>query len=115
MRRPGRVCLDSWNGLSLEFLIEHFRLHLVELLDGGFDGGAVVDAAHEQLAEPKGGVADEDFGRVRMQGLVPRFKRQPGKIRWTAKSLAADNDYIYREIVGLDDAEIERYKAEGII
>jgi len=68
-------------------------------------------AARNAIAD----VADEDFGRVRMQGLVPRFKRQPGKIRWTAKSLAADNDYIYREIVGLDDMEIERYKAKGVI
>ncbi|MGQ9370898.1 CaiB/BaiF CoA transferase family protein [Azospirillum sp. ST 5-10] len=60
-------------------------------------------------------VADEDFGEVRMQGLVPRFRRRPGKIRWAAKGLAADNDYIYKEIVGLGDAEIAGYKAKGII
>ncbi|SME89343.1 Crotonobetainyl-CoA:carnitine CoA-transferase CaiB [Tistlia consotensis] len=58
---------------------------------------------------------DEDFGQVRMQGLVPRFRRRPGRIRWAAKALAADNDYIYREILGLEDAEIEGYKAKGII
>lgn len=60
-------------------------------------------------------VEDEDFGHVRMQGLVPRFKRHPGKIRWSAKRLAADNDYIYREIVGLDANEIENYKSKGVI
>lgn len=67
--------------------------------------------ARDAIAE----VPDEDFGKVRMQGLVPRFTRSPGKIRWAAKALAADNDYIYREIVGLDDAEIARYRAKGII
>lgn len=60
-------------------------------------------------------VADEDFGSVRMQNIVPRFKNRPGGIRWAAKGLAADNDYIYREIVGLDDAEIELYRTKGVL
>ncbi|NYZ14595.1 CoA transferase [Azospirillum sp. RWY-5-1] len=68
-------------------------------------------AARKAIAE----VADEDFGRVRMQGLVPRFRRRPGKIRWAAKGLAADNDYIYREVVGLDEVEIAGYRAKGVI
>lgn len=60
-------------------------------------------------------VEDEDFGQVRMQNLVPRFKRRPGKIRWSAKRLGSDNDYIFREILGLDADDIEEYKAKGII
>ncbi|MFC3229647.1 CaiB/BaiF CoA transferase family protein [Marinibaculum pumilum] len=67
--------------------------------------------ARKAIAE----VADEDFGTVRMQGVVPRFRHRPGRIRWAAKRLAADNDYIYRELVGLDDAEIEQYRAKGTI
>lgn len=60
-------------------------------------------------------VPDEDFGSVRMQGLVPRFRNNPGRIRWAAKSLAADNEHIYRDVMGLDDAEIGELKAKGII
>ncbi|MEN2980520.1 CoA transferase [Tistrella bauzanensis] len=60
-------------------------------------------------------VEDEDFGAVRMQGLVPRFRNNPGRIRWAAKGIAADNDYVYRELLGLDDSEIEGFKARGII
>ncbi|TCT00518.1 CaiB/BaiF CoA transferase family protein [Aquabacter spiritensis] len=67
--------------------------------------------ARKAIAE----VPDEDFGTVRMQGLVPRFTRQPGKIRWAAKRLAADNDFIYKEILGLDEAEIRSLRDRQII
>jgi crotonobetainyl-CoA:carnitine CoA-transferase CaiB-like acyl-CoA transferase len=67
--------------------------------------------AREVLAE----VPDEDFGTVRMQGLVPRFRNNPGRIRWAAKSLAADNEHIYRDVLGFDDGEIAELKAKGII
>ena len=59
-------------------------------------------------------VEDEDFGTVRMQGLVPRFRNNPGKIRWAAKALAADNEYIYRDVLGLNETEISELKAKGI-
>ncbi|WP_306005056.1 CaiB/BaiF CoA transferase family protein [Aquicoccus porphyridii] len=60
-------------------------------------------------------VPDEDFGEVRMQGLVPRFRNNPGQIRWAAKGIATDNEYVYKEILGLDDSEIENYRAKGVI
>ncbi|QTL03734.1 CoA transferase [Aquabacter sp. L1I39] len=60
-------------------------------------------------------VPDADFGTVRMQGLVPRLRHNPGRIRWAAKDLAADNDYIYKELVGLGEAEIQVLKDKNVI
>lgn len=60
-------------------------------------------------------VKDEDFGTVRMQGLVPRFKNCPGEIRWSGKSMGADNRDVFRDLTGLDDADIASLKAKGVI
>lgn len=60
-------------------------------------------------------VEDEDFGQVRMQGLVPRFRNAPGCIRWAAKGLGFDNDYIYKTLLGLSDSEIDDNREKGIL
>jgi crotonobetainyl-CoA:carnitine CoA-transferase CaiB-like acyl-CoA transferase len=60
-------------------------------------------------------VDDEDFGTVRMQGLVPRYRNDPGKIRWAAKKLGADNDYIYKSLLNLSDDDLEDYREKGIL
>lgn len=60
-------------------------------------------------------VEDEDFGQVRMQNLVPRYRNDPGRIRWAAKAIGADNDYIYKTLLNLEDQEIDDYRERGIL
>ena len=60
-------------------------------------------------------VPDEDFGSVRVQGVVPKFTRSPGKIRWTAKGLGADNEKVFEEFLGMSREEIDAYRERGII
>lgn len=60
-------------------------------------------------------VPDEDFGQVRMQGLVPKFREAPGEIRWAAKAMGSDNDYIYRQILDLTEDDIETFRDRGTI
>jgi crotonobetainyl-CoA:carnitine CoA-transferase CaiB-like acyl-CoA transferase len=59
-------------------------------------------------------VPDEDFGTVRMQNVVPRLTRNPGRIRWAAKDLGADTDRILADL-GLSPEEIAAHRAKGII
>ena len=60
-------------------------------------------------------VPDEDFGSVRVQGVVPKFTRNPGKIRWTAKSLGGDNYSIFKILLGMSETEVDACRERGII
>lgn len=55
------------------------------------------------------------LGKVRVQNVVPKFKRNPGAIRWLGKSeIGADTGDVMQEL-GYDAGEIERLAAEGVI
>lgn len=60
-------------------------------------------------------VPDEDFGTVRMQGVVPKLRNAPGRIRWAAKGIGADNDTVFSERLGLSESEIAALRSQGII
>ncbi|WP_299665785.1 CaiB/BaiF CoA-transferase family protein [uncultured Ruegeria sp.] len=60
-------------------------------------------------------VSDDDFGTVKMQNLVPRFRNNPGEIRWAAKAMGAHNDEVYRKFAELDDDTLNELKQKGVI
>jgi crotonobetainyl-CoA:carnitine CoA-transferase CaiB-like acyl-CoA transferase len=60
-------------------------------------------------------VPDDDFGEVRMQGVVPRFAATPGEVRHSGRGLGADNRSIYLERLGLGEAELARLIEAGVI
>jgi crotonobetainyl-CoA:carnitine CoA-transferase CaiB-like acyl-CoA transferase len=68
-------------------------------------------AARENIVE----VPDDDFGHVRMQGVVPRFLRTPGSVRRAGGRIGQDNDAIYRSELGLGDADLEQLRAQKVI
>lgn len=68
-----------------------------------------------QAREAITSVPDEDFGSVRLQNVVPKFSQNPGKVKWTAKDLGADNDTVFERLLGLTKEEINAYRERGII
>jgi len=60
-------------------------------------------------------VPDDDFGSVRMQGVVPRFVGTPGEVRHSGGGLGADNEDVYINVLGLTHAELEQLKSEGVV
>lgn len=60
-------------------------------------------------------VADDDLGDVRMQGVVPDFVGDPGRVWRTGPSLGEDNDLVYGEWLGIDQEERTRLVDEGVL
>ncbi len=58
---------------------------------------------------------DAALGKVRVQNVVPRFKRNPGKVRWLGKAdIGADTVEVLTEL-GYSDEEIEGFSADEVI
>jgi succinyl-CoA:(S)-malate CoA-transferase subunit B len=58
---------------------------------------------------------DPRAGELAVPNLVPRLTDTPGKINWLGVELGAHNTEIYKERLGLSEAEMERLQADGVI
>jgi crotonobetainyl-CoA:carnitine CoA-transferase CaiB-like acyl-CoA transferase len=104
---------------------EYMENHTLDEVLGAFEreGGAIgpiysveqiFEDAHNQAREMVTDVADDDFGTVRMQNVVPRMTNNPGRVRWAAKDLGADTDAILTDLgFGADD--IAKLRGAGIV
>lgn len=59
--------------------------------------------------------ADDDFGAVRMQGVVPRFLDTPGEVRHAGRALGADNHEIYVGELGLTEDQFADLQRRGVV
>jgi crotonobetainyl-CoA:carnitine CoA-transferase CaiB-like acyl-CoA transferase len=60
-------------------------------------------------------VDDPDLGPVRMQGVVPKFSKSPGKVRHTGQKLGQSNELIYKQLLGVPDDEYAALQKKAVI
>ncbi len=59
-------------------------------------------------------VADDDFGTVRMHGVIPKFSRTPGAIRHSGRDRGSDNHAFFTDL-GLNASELQNLRRDGVI
>lgn len=67
-------------------------------------------AARENIVS----VPDPDFDRVKMPGVVPRFSRTPGAVRFPGGRLGQDNEQVFAAL-GLGPEQLEALRGERVI
>jgi formyl-CoA transferase len=60
-------------------------------------------------------VDDEDFGTVRMQGVIPKLVNYPGQVWRGGPGLGEDNELVYKKLMGMPDEEYDRLRSAGAI
>jgi succinyl-CoA--D-citramalate CoA-transferase len=68
-------------------------------------------AAREDIVE----VSDPDFGRVRMQGVVPKLSRTPGQVVHPGLDRGAHNEAVYGDLLGLTADDLARLRRDRVI
>ena len=71
--------------------------------------------AHVLAREALAIVQDPDLGPMRLPAPVPKLSETPGEVHWTGKEPGADNDHVFRELLGLADGRIEAMRRAGVI
>lgn len=103
---------DELNALFGEWIASHDLTHVLACFEL-HKGTLVPIYSAKQIAEDaqiaaRGflrEVPDPDLGLVRVQGVVPRFRNDPGDIYGTAGPIGHDNDEIYGQWLGLSAAD----------
>lgn len=87
----------------------------------GFSGARVastLDHVEDPHWQARGQVICTDdplYGEIWNYGSPPKLSATPSRVKWVAKPLGMDNDYVFRGLLGLSSAEIRELEGEGVI
>lgn len=68
-------------------------------------------AARKNIVE----VPCAEFGSVKMPSVFPVLTETPGQIKWPGQTIGAQNDDIYKDLLGLDDGQLARLQEKNVI
>lgn len=60
-------------------------------------------------------VESKKFGKIKMQGIVPKMSGTPGEVKWAGPAIGEYNEEIYCGRLGVSKEELEKMKADGVI
>ena len=60
-------------------------------------------------------IAHPEFGELPMQNVFPKLSATPGSVRHAGPELGEHNDAVYRGLLGLSDADIDRLADAGVV
>ncbi len=135
MQRPELAAMPGYIGnqarvanvAELDALIGEWTRHydadaLIEMLTQADIPSSRVYTAADIAADPQyrergmvRQVSDPHLGVLLQAGVVPHVVGGPDPIRWTGPDIGAHNHEVLHGLLGMAEAEIDQYRAEGVI
>jgi succinyl-CoA--D-citramalate CoA-transferase len=113
---------DELDAIVAAWFAKHTLAEAMTKLEGGdvvagpiYDIQDILDDVHYRARQDIIDVLDDDLGSIKMPGVTPKFSRTPGSVRHAGLALGADNDWFYRDVLGLQDAELSALKEEQVV
>lgn len=101
-------------GHTLEEALERF--HEFDVVAGPiYDVAQIFDDPQVKHRRTLVELEDPALGTVRLQNVVPRFKRSPGRVRWAGKPEIGSDTQSVLAGLGYSDEELARLRADGVI
>ncbi|MBI2872430.1 MAG: CoA transferase [Chloroflexi bacterium] len=75
----------------------------------------ILEDPHYQAREDIVEVPDPELGCIKMQCVVPRLVRTPGKVRWAGPTLGQHNEQVYSGLLDAKPGELAQWRQQGII
>jgi crotonobetainyl-CoA:carnitine CoA-transferase CaiB-like acyl-CoA transferase len=80
-----------------------------------YDAQQLLEDAHLRARGTFVTIEDPDFGPMSVQAPVAVLSATPGTVAHLGRALGADNDGVYRELLGMEQARLDALAAAGII
>jgi crotonobetainyl-CoA:carnitine CoA-transferase CaiB-like acyl-CoA transferase len=80
-----------------------------------YDVAQLFDDEHVRERGTYVSVEDPELGKVRVQGVVPRYKRNAGGMRWLGKSTIGADTHDLLLAAGYNESEIAGFVAAGVV
>ncbi len=103
------------------FARQHTEAALERLVAHGVVAGKVNDIEsvladiHVAARDAIIAVADPALGSIRVPAPVPKLSATPGRVRWAGREPGADNEHVFRDVLGLDRTAVDALRRENLI
>ncbi len=57
----------------------------------------------------------EGLGELKVPGIMPKFSKTPGRIKWAGAKLGEHNKEIYKDMLGMSEEELKDMEEKGIV
>jgi formyl-CoA transferase len=113
---------EAINAIVADWIRQRTMLEVRDILDAAevpvapiYNIKDIFEDPHYQAREDIIEVEDKSIGKVKMQGVFPKFSHTPGRVYRMAPDLGEHNEEVYCGLLGLSAQELKELQAEKII